>query len=285
MDSNYFWGVLFAIVAGITFNLGWVLQKKVVNEIQSQTTETNIRPILIHKPLWLFGAFMTLIPTIAFFLIAQSLIGPALVPGLMSAGYIVLIIGTVKIIKTRLTKGQILGIILIVLGVIAIGASQLQINLTDVDTANNPFLIRTIVYSIIIFGLWQLLFQTARKQTPHKALLKALSSAFPFCLSDFWVIFALAVMSKWGDSLTITTTNDWILWALGCGFFIWANLDNVWETQVAFQYGDASVVIPIQQVPTQNHSHLCVLSGFSKGFTIPQFILVDLYWSRFISFQ
>jgi hypothetical protein len=38
---------------------------------------------------------------------------------------------------------------------------------------------------------------------------------------------------------------------LSVGIFIWANLDNVWETQTAFQYKDANVVIPIQQIPTQ----------------------------------
>ena len=88
-------GVTLAILSGIAHNVGDLLQKKAVK--------------LIRKPLWLMGFVIHMGLGTTFFLLAQVRLGPALIPGLMAFGMIVLVIGSLWILKERLGFGEITG--------------------------------------------------------------------------------------------------------------------------------------------------------------------------------
>ncbi len=61
---------------------------------------------------------------LVFYFIAIIFIGPAIVPGLMSVGLIVLALGSVKMLKETLGKEEIIGILLMIGGVSLLGLSN-----------------------------------------------------------------------------------------------------------------------------------------------------------------
>ncbi len=122
MDSSLYWmGISFAILSGIINNFGIILQKKVVNEIRA---EVKFGRALIKNPLWLLGLMMQLGIRTIFFLLAQVYIGPALIPGLMASGLIILAFGSVKITGETLKRYEIIGILLMIGAIFLLGISD-----------------------------------------------------------------------------------------------------------------------------------------------------------------
>lgn len=87
MNGSYWAGVTAAIAAGITFNLGMLIQKPAVAKT---TAGSSLIRQLIRSPLWLGGFALQFIIGMPLNMLAQSLIGPAIIPGLMAVGLVVL---------------------------------------------------------------------------------------------------------------------------------------------------------------------------------------------------
>jgi hypothetical protein len=103
----YFLGILFAILSGLVNYFGQVLQKKAINDIKLKKGEAKMID-MIKNPLWILGLILAIvIAGIIFASLAQFYIGPALLPGLSSAGMIVLAIGSVVLLKEKLKKRSI----------------------------------------------------------------------------------------------------------------------------------------------------------------------------------
>ncbi len=103
MDLKYILGVATAIFCGISMQAGIIIQKKAVNDMPAEDRAQRFLRTLIKSPKWLGGLLLEYGLGTASFLVAQSLIGPTLVPGLMASGLIVLAIGSVKIIGEALS--------------------------------------------------------------------------------------------------------------------------------------------------------------------------------------
>ena len=93
MTFKYLLGVGLAILCGVVNNLGVLLQKKVVNVHAAQ--EKGFMRTLVKNWVWWLGMFLQVGVGMGTFVAAQALIGPALVPGLMASGLIVLALGSV----------------------------------------------------------------------------------------------------------------------------------------------------------------------------------------------
>ena len=78
--------------------------------IQNKTLLDNIA----KDKTWLLGLILQLAIGSVFFMVAQLLIGPDLVPGLMAAGLIVLAIGSVRILGETLKRDEYIGIIIMI---------------------------------------------------------------------------------------------------------------------------------------------------------------------------
>ena len=113
---SYWLGVLLAISSGVCSNLGSVFQKKAVNEIPQEEREQKFFRTLIRKPWWLFGMLIQYGFAASFLILAQVYIGPALVPGLVASGLIVLAIGSIKLVGESLRKQEAIGIALLMFG-------------------------------------------------------------------------------------------------------------------------------------------------------------------------
>ena len=83
-SDTYLLGVILTVFSGVIVNIAVVMQKYVINNLPEG--EEKLMKTLIRKPMWLTGLIMQLALSGILTIVAQILIGPALVPGLMASG-------------------------------------------------------------------------------------------------------------------------------------------------------------------------------------------------------
>jgi len=251
MSLHYIIGVTCGIVGGLLNQGGQLLQKKVVNDIRNTDPQYGFMRRLLRNPLWILGMVVGLGGGTAGYMCAQSLIGPALSPGLMASGLILLAIGSVKLNHEELNGAEIAGIILMVLGILCLGLSGLSINSTQVRAtlADRQSQIRIAIFTACLFLSCLISRSLALWSKNRKGLLTALGNGFLACLSDFWInpFLALIVIVLAGRS-TFTQTFIFVIAALILTFT--ASVIT-WQNQIAFKYAQASNIIPFAQVPIQ----------------------------------
>jgi len=247
--SSYVLGIIFGILAGFFSNLGSVLQKKVVNELPKD--ELRFFRSLIKKPLWLMGLISGIGIGTIFVLSAQTLIGPALFPGISAAsGLIVLAIGSVKIVGENLKKEEIMGILMMIIAITLLGLSELQIKIVETDFLAFDFIIRMIIFTtaIIIISLSFELLQ--KKSKRFRGVLLAIFSGCMFSLSSFFVSPLLATITK-VIFLGIFNLGELILFIISSTILVLVNMIGIMKIQQSFKYGQASNLIPLQVLPVQ----------------------------------
>ena len=97
MTLNYILGVALGILGGILTQFGQLLEKQAVNQVRIDSAEDDFMRRLFRNRTWVSGVIFGLGGGTAAYMMAQSMIGPALTPGLMASGLIVLAIGSVQI--------------------------------------------------------------------------------------------------------------------------------------------------------------------------------------------
>jgi len=251
MTPHYLIGVACGIIGGLLNQGGQLLQKKVVNDIRHDDPGRGFMRRLLHSPLWIFGFVVGLGGGTAGYMLAQSLIGPALSPGLMASGLILLSIGSVRLNHEELNRSEITGIILMIIGILCLGLSEMSITATQVRTmlADHSDQIRVILLTFILFSGCLFSRSLASRSQTRKGLLIVLGNGFLACLSDFWInpLLALIILVLAGRG-TYFQTFFFIMAA-----FILAFTASVitWQNQIAFKYAQASNIIPVAQVPIQ----------------------------------
>lgn len=267
----YILGVFLAVISGILNNIGTVLQKKVINRFRS---EPDYMKKAIKNGLWLFGLVLQIIIGSAFFMAAQLFIGPALIPGLMAAGLIALAIGSVKLVGESLEKSEIIGIIVMIVGVFFLGFSEMSVDIMELDVMETGFLIRTgvftgvIIFLAIILYIWQ--FKTPR----WRAILLSIVSGFQFALTNYWISPLMAIME---DVFTGNAVlGQIILFIISSLILVGAQIIGIGTLQKAFTTGQASNLVPIQQVPIQI---LPIVSYFYVFFQTPANLISYFYMS------
>lgn len=243
--TNYWLGVFLAILAGSTTQSGSVLQKKVVNDLSE---EPEFMRSLIKKPLWLLGVILSFGVSSIFYLTAQVFIGPALIPGLMAFGLIILALGSVKIVGEVLKTEEILGIFLMITGTLLLGMSELSIDITETNLLEIWFLIRTTIFTTIIIVLSLLFYIFQKKYDKFKGILLAILSGFMFALSNFWVSPLLGVIAHVLSG--IFDLAELLVFIISVIFLVLSNILGLTTIQHAYRVGQASNMVPIQGVPT-----------------------------------
>ena len=247
MDGSlYLFGVFFAILSGSINNIGLVLQKKVVNEVPP---EAKFFRSLVKKPIWITGLLMELIIGAIFFMIAQIFIGPAIIPGLMAFGLIFLAIGSVKIVGETLKKVEIIGIIVMIFAIILLGLSELSIDIASIDILAFDLVLNMTIFTIVLFLGSFICEILQRKIEKLKGILLAISSGFQFSLTNFWIAPLMAVIVHvFGGTATL---GELFLFIACAVILIAASILGIMKIQQSFQVANASLMIPIQQVPIQ----------------------------------
>jgi multidrug transporter EmrE-like cation transporter len=246
---SYFVGVIFGILAGVFNFAGQILMKKAINDLPPEIRSGNLIKTLLRNRTWLSGIIMMIVFCTVFLFLAQQSVGAALIPGLMASGFIVLAIGSVKILKEELKKAEIIAIIMLISAVLFISFSQLSIEATTDYFRDSGFLIRIFLYSAVFTGLWWGLFLTGKRVTKSKSIFLALGNGFPFVLNNIWMGPLTAFITP-----VFTGTAGGFEWtyAIICSFIIVVvNVLGVGQYQYALNAGNASIVVPMQQLPQQ----------------------------------
>ncbi|MFW9975076.1 MAG: hypothetical protein ACFFDQ_07430 [Candidatus Thorarchaeota archaeon] len=246
---SYLYGVLLAITSGISNNVGTLLQKKVVNDLPSEAKEQRFFRSLVKKPLWLVGLLFQLAIGTFFFMLAQVYIGPALIPGLMAVGLIVLAIGSVKLIGESLTRTEITGITLIMGAIFTIAFSELVIDIVTFDFLETGFLIRIGLFTSGTIVLILILEAAHRRWKNIRAVARALMSGLFISMSNYWIAVLMGTIVNVFEGTFILL--ELALFAISAVILVLDNIFALGTLQSAFLSGQANLIIPIQQVPIQ----------------------------------
>ena len=248
---KYILGVLIAVLCGAINNAGVLLQKKVVNEVPPEFRGKGFMLRLLKNPLWLFGLFLQVGVGMAAFVAAQALIGPALVPGLMASGLIVLALGSVKLIGESLRSAEYAGIFLMIAGIALLGLSGLEISVEVVrgSLAASPVFVRIVVFTAAMILFWGVMHLWSLSSVKRKGIIMGFSNGFLFSLSNFWVSPLVAVIT-----IVLAGKGDLgqtIIFALACVILVGSNVIAFSQINYAFKFGQASNIIPVQQISVQ----------------------------------
>ncbi len=251
MDVYYILGVVTAVFCGTCMQTGILLQKKVVNDMSPEEREKRFLRTLLKNPRWLAGLILEYGLGTVTFMTAQSLIGPALVPGLMASGLIVLAVGSVKLIGETLSFPEYAGIALAIAGIALLGLSELEIGVETVreQLAVEGTAARIAILTVVLFALWGLTHLASLRSVRRKGILMAFSNGFPFAISNFWVSPLLAVFT-----IVLTGSGTWSqtgLFVLASVILIGSNVFGIRQTNEAFKFAQASNIIPVQQLSVQ----------------------------------
>ncbi len=251
MDFKYILGVAIAILCGVCMQSGILIQKKVVNDMPWEAREKRFLRTLLKNPRWVAGLILEYGVGSAAFMIAQTLIGPALVPGLMASGLIVLAIGSVRLIGETLSTSEYTGIFMMIIGIALLGLSELGISIEVVRDrlATSGTASRVTVLTVSLFLLWGFTHLASLRSARRKGIIMAFSNGFPFALSNFWISPILALFA-----VVMTGKGTWGqvgLFALSSAILVGCNIFGIRQTQEAFKFAQASNIIPVQQISVQ----------------------------------
>jgi len=242
--SLYWLGIAIGLLSGVSNNFGIVLEKKALNKLPDGK---KVGRHLLKNPLWLMGFICNIIITTLLSFAAQFYIGPTLVPGLEATGMIILIVGSLRLLKESIKAPELIGIGLMIAAIFFLSFSQLAIDINATPTTD--FLIRASIFTIImILGILTVRI-LRRKFENLRGILYALESGFMFSLNNFWIAPLLGTV----DNVLGGTfeTNTLILFIMAIITLPIVNYLGIFLLQKALEFGQASSMRPIQQAPIQ----------------------------------
>jgi len=244
---TYFLGILSALLAGIVVYIGLLIQKHVINK---HSNDPKFIRSLVKSPIWIMGLLLqVVIGGLVFYFIAIMFIGPALVPGLMSAGLIVLALGSVKILNEKLGKEKILGILLMIVGVSFLGLSNLSIDVSTFKILDSSFILRIIVFTIVVLSLAIIFEILRRKHEKYKGFLMAIESGLILSLNTVWASPGTTVVTHVVDGIII---EEEIIFGIIIGILLLLIVAiGITIGQISLKYGQANILAPLNSVPIQ----------------------------------
>jgi drug/metabolite transporter (DMT)-like permease len=244
---SYILGIILAIGSGFVNNLGVLLQKKVINE---HLDDPEFLKKIAKNPTWIVGLLLQiLLGGAIFFLLAQIYLGPALVPALMSAGLILLAIGSIKILNETLKWQEIIGILIMIIGIVFISFSELSVDVVTYNILDPGFIIRITVFTCIYIAIVIGLFIYLRKIDKFKGIIYALISGFIYSLGTFWIGTISAFLTHLFSGSIIL--GEIILFIPSLIIVIIGTAYGIIFAQKSFKEGHVNILSPLIGVPGQ----------------------------------
>ncbi len=268
------WGVLCAVMSGAMNAFGALLQKRVVDHTPAEKQSGQFMRHLLRDPRWLLGLFLGLGPGTFFVLTAQSLLGPALVPGFTATGLILLAVGSVVLNGERLNSTDVLGIALMVCGVSFLGYANLGITSQEVGQVESALLLRLILFTAALALCWLFTHLLARRAHHEpRGLLLAVSGGYPYALSNAWILpMILTIGSVFAGQAGLL---QGVVFALSCVMLVSTNVVGIRLVQEAYKFAPASKVQPILQIPNQTAPILLYFAVYQRsGSDVPVFLIL-----------
>jgi len=152
---EYIIGIIFAVLAGICFNLVPVMQKEALSKMKHEVSFSNMKYSLrtmFTDRKWVFGLIVGLFGVIPF-IIAMSWVGISVVQPVMNFGMIILVIYGEKKLGEKLNKWAKLSIGFMIAMPFFIWLADLsnaQSDITQTSTRNKIFIVTGIILILII---------------------------------------------------------------------------------------------------------------------------------------
>ena len=209
---------------------------------------------------------------LVFYFIAIIFIGPALVPGLMSVGLIVLALGSVKMLKETLGKEEIIGILLMIGGISMLGLSNLSFDVSTFNILNSGFIFRIVVFTIVVLSLAILFEILRRKHEKFKGLLMAIETGLILSLNTVWASPGTTVVTHLIDGIIIN--EEIIFGIIVCIILLLIVAIGTTIGQITLKYGQANILAPLTSVPIQI---IPVISFFIVFLSTPPSVLSVIF--------
>ncbi|MBN2153134.1 MAG: hypothetical protein JW839_16900 [Candidatus Lokiarchaeota archaeon] len=246
--ENYPIGIVLGITAGVCLNIGFILQKKAVNDIPPEARSKKLLGTLVRTPIWLVGLVVQILGSAVLVMIAQFFIGPALLPGLMAAGLIAMAVGAARILKETLKRAELVGIALMILAIVFLAMTGLSVDVEGQDLLDPGFLWRVSVFTVVLFAAVATCEILQRRAERFRGVLLALESGTYLALANFWVSpFSINLGHLFGG--TLVWPDEFILGLVGGLMLAITNVIGISVLQKAFTCAQATNVVPLQQVP------------------------------------
>lgn len=245
---RYLFGILAALGAGTAFNVGILIQKSAVDRLPLG------RPLLrslVRRPIWLSGVVLQFIFGTPLYILAVGLIGPAVVPGVMAFGLVVLASGAILVRKEHVRPKELLGIGFVIAAVAGFGLSHLSIDLLSFRLTDSTLIRRAALFSgaviAVAFICQAAAYQLGRGARPRNeasAAFHAVRAGLWYNVSNLSLGFISVGIERLGRGelrgLDLVVVLAAVVIALTSNFF------GVHGTQHALARGRAAVTIPLQ---------------------------------------
>lgn len=258
MIGRYAIGVLAALGAGAANNAGQLAQKIAVNRLAPAKTpaepatgrlRSSLFVRLLGSRLWLAGFAVVIVVGTPLNLVAALWLGPALLPGLMSLGLVVLAVGAVKVAGERLGAPDIGGIALVMAGILLVGLSQLRVDVASASMREPAMLGRLTAFTLCSSAVAAALVAVAARSRGARGPLRALAAGLFYSGSNLWLAEVMNALDRW---LGGTPVGEGLgLAAAALAVILASSLLGTIVIQHAYLVGEASRLVPIQMVPSQ----------------------------------
>ncbi len=248
---RYALGIAAAVVAGIAFNVGILIQKAAVGRAPKD------RPLmrsLLKNPRWISGCVLQFILGTPLYILSVGLIGPAIVPALMSIGLVVLALGAVLVQKERVGSKEIAGIVFVVLAVAAFGLTRLSIDVHAFSMKDAGLLARTGILTGALVGIALVCAILARRsagaaRSESAAAFHAARAGVWYNIGNLGLGFITAGFVRIGSG--IFDPVEIVVSLVAVALTLVGNIYGISATQHALAHGRAAVVIPLQNCVSQ----------------------------------
>jgi len=252
--GRYVLGVAAALGAGAAYNAGQLAQKIAVNRLPepagpARGLRSSLFARLLGSRLWLAGLAVVLLAGTPLNVVAALWLGPAILPGLMSLGLVVLAVGAVVVAGEQLGAGDIAGIALVMAGIVLVGTSRLRIDVSEAGLHAPATLARLAAFTLCTASLGTVLLAAASRTRGARGPLRALAAGLFYAPSNLWLAELMNALDHWLAGGPIREGLG--LAAAALGIIVASSLLGTVVIQHAYRVGNASRVVPIQMVPQQ----------------------------------
>ncbi len=283
---EYIFGIIFAVLAGICFNLAPAMQKLALSNMKHEVSFSNMKTTartLFTNRKWVFGLFVGLLGVIPF-IIAMSWVGISVVQPVMAIGVIFLVIYSEKKLGEKLDIWAKSSIGLMIAMPFFIGLANLsnaQSDITEPLTRNKIFIITGIIL-ILILGFIVLAKKYPIFYTAVIGLFYALSAYYMQAYMSMIAFSGYDFIKDFGLIITLAFTDPNII--IANLFFLALIISNGlagYTLQIGLQKLPASRCNPIQQTINNVVSILSGILIFKQDIGNIYFYLIGLGFGLF----
>lgn len=258
MIGRYALGVLAALGAGAANSAGQLAQKIAVNRLAPAKApaepptgrlRSSLFVRLLGSRLWLAGLAVVIVVGTPLNLVAALWLGPAVLPGLMSLGLVVLAVGAVTVAGERLGAPDVGGIALVMAGILLVGLSRLRVDVASALLREPGLLGRLSAFTLCSSAAAAALVAVAARSRGARGPLRALAAGLFFSGSNLWLAEVVNALDRWLGGAPVR--EGFGLAAAALAVILASSLLGTIVIQHAYLVGEASRLVPIQLVPTQ----------------------------------